>query len=203
MTDRKEISTILKYKLGYPFAIFSVDTTKIDTWVETLDLDTFVTDEFTHSLCRTSNGVEDNLKINYAPLLEIVGEYVHQYIDEMRPMCEIDVEMEHPWVNIYGHNGFQDCHDHQGPGDNDFSWSYVHESGKSSIIFKNRNATNSDMNLIHLLDEYKDQFEYVPSKKEKGTLYIFPSSILHAVTPNKSKLFDRITFTGNVKINRI
>ena len=80
MTDRKEISTILKYKLGYPFAIFSVDTTKIDTWVETLDLDTLVTDEFTHSLCRTSNGVEDNLKINYTPLLEIVGNRAPNFV---------------------------------------------------------------------------------------------------------------------------
>jgi len=201
--DRDETSPILKYKLGYPFAIFGVEADVIDTWVDTLDLDSLATDEFTYSLCRTSNGTEENYKVDYKPLLEIVGNYFGKYVEVMRPMCEIDVEMELPWVNIYGHNGFQDCHDHQGSACNDFSWCYVHESGKSSLIFKNRNATNSDMSLISILEEYTDQFEYVPTEKDKGTLYIFPSSVLHAVTPNKSKLFDRITFSGNIKINKV
>ena len=41
--------------------------------------------------------------------------------------------------------------------------------------------------------------DFVPELTGKGTLYIFPSAVLHAVSPNKSDS-PRITISGNVRV---
>ena len=183
---------------GTPITAIEIDPTPIDEWFKNVPILTLCTEEFTYSHCKTSRGTKENDEVDYTTILDIVNEEFGKFLDFLGPKCGIDSNFEVPWINIYGKNGFQDSHDHQGDKYSDFSYCYVHESGDSHIVFKNRFATNSDMCLKDLLHAYYAQ-DYVPTLKKKGTLYIFPSTAYHSVSPNKSD-DPRITISGNIKL---
>ena len=183
---------------GTPITAIQLDPRPIDDWFSDKDLDKICTEEFTFSNCKTSRGVEYD--VDYNPILDIIDKHFTQFLDKLGPKCGINIDWEQPWINTYGRNGFQDSHDHQGDRYSDFSYCYVHEAGESHIVFKNRFATNSDMCLKELLQEYDVQ-DYVPTLVKKGTLYIFPSTAYHSVSPNKSDE-TRITISGNIKIQK-
>jgi hypothetical protein len=188
-------------KFGYSIAEIPCNTEEMDAWVDTLDIDSMLSEEFTFSLCKTSAGVQPDKNIDFVPLLEMVSVHMQTYVNTFNPLVELSVDMSSPWVNVYEKGGFQDVHDHQGQGNFDFSWSYVHQPGDCHIVFKNRNVTNSDRTLSELLKEYETIFDYVPHKIDKGTLYIFPSSMFHSVSPNLGET-RRITFSGDIKLRR-
>jgi hypothetical protein len=184
---------------GSPVTAIELDPTPIDEWFKDKDLDKLCAEEFTFSNCKTSNNIDANLEIDYAPVLDLVYDEFQQFLDLLGPKCVITSNFEVPWINVYEEGGFQDSHDHQGDRYSDFSWCYVHETGNSHIVFKNRYATNSDACLKDLLAAYEAHQVYVPRIKDKGTLYIFPSTIFHAVSPNKCAE-PRITLSGNIKL---
>ena len=189
---------------GYPISqdVQSQSTIhQINDWIGSLDLHTLCFDDaFTFSHCRTSLTNPQNTTVDYTTILNIVQRQFNTYLQSLSPLVELNIELEHPWINSYGWKGFQDCHDHQGSNQSDFSWCYVHEPAKSHLVFKNRNATASDMSLQDLLGHYSEHFDYVPSRIVKGTLYIFPSSTLHAVSPNLSPDDQRVTISGNIRV---
>jgi len=204
MTDKNEIlqtsrSDILLW--GQPITAIQISASEIDDWFdEFIDTEVLCTEEFTFSNCKTSNGVYANYKIDYRVPMDKVYDEFSQFLDALGPKMLMSSQFEVPWVNVYEKNGFQDAHDHQGTRNSDFSWCYIHQAGDSHIVFKNRNATNSDNCLKEYFDTYEAHMDYVPDLKGKGTLYIFPSTVLHAVSPNKSDS-PRITISGNVKVS--
>jgi hypothetical protein len=203
MMDKKEIfqnSRSDDLLWGVPITAIELDPTPFDEWFEDKNLDELCEEEFTYSSCKTSQASELNLQVDYAPILDIIYDtFQTQFLSLLGPKCDITSMMEMPWINTYDEGGFQDSHDHQGTNCSDFSWCYVHETGNSHIVFKNRNATNSDACLKELLGAYENHRDYVPQIRDKGTLYIFPSTIFHAVSPNKCAT-PRITLSGNIKI---
>lgn len=203
MMDRNEISQTLRsdnLMWGQPITAIQLDSSKIDAWFdEFIDTETLCTEEFEFSNCKTSNGVDKNYTIDYRVPMDIVYDEFSLFINDLGPKMQMSSAFEVPWINVYEKNGFQDAHDHQGTRNSDFSWCYIHKAGDSHIVFKNRNATNSDNCLKEYFDVYEAHMDFVPELTGKGTLYIFPSAVLHAVSPNKGDN-PRITISGNVRV---
>ena len=184
---------------GIPITAIQLDARELDAWFDTIDLDELCQEEFSYSACKTSNGLDANYEIDYTPINDIVYDHFSTSLDNLGPKMVLTSELEVPWINVYEEHGFQDAHDHQGTRCSDFSWCYVHESGDSHIVFKNRNSTNSDACMSEILDAYEAHIDFVPELTVKGTLYLFPSTIYHAVSPNKSTS-PRITISGNIRV---
>ena len=66
---------------GSPVTAIELDPTPIDEWFKDKDLDKLCAEEFTFSNCKTSNNIDANLEIDYAPVLDLVYDEFQQFLD--------------------------------------------------------------------------------------------------------------------------
>jgi len=158
----------------------------------------------------TSYKLKDNLpnQLDWWVGVQHYKTYVNQFIEDyFRTSLDWRI-LEDPWYNIYGENQKADWHDHL-PAD----FSAVHfikydQSAHSEFTFTNPDIPSTKLHAAfksHLVDNlgdcdkqsyYKEQ--YRPEINE-GDFIIFPSQMMHLVSPNQSDNL-RITIAFNFNI---
>ena len=105
-------------------------------------------------------------------------------------------EIDLPWLNHYSFNGFQELHIHPG---SDLSLVFFINDGKNfgQFYFYDRMSIEMPEAVKQLVD-YESCF--YPEIKS-GQFIVFPSTMLHGVTPHKSKEI-RKTFALNLNLIR-
>ena len=108
----------------------------------------------------------------------------------------IKFKMYDPWLNLYKRGGFQEIHDHLY---HDLSCVFIVNEGKgfSEFYFKDRNYSLS-LQTDRMINY---STEYTP-KLKSGDFIVFPSHMLHGVTPHNSDSV-RKTLSFNLDIGEM
>ena len=106
------------------------------------------------------------------------------------------LKMYDPWLNLYKRGDFQEVHDHR---KNDLACVFIVNEGRgfSEFYFKDRNYSLS-LKTDRMIN-YRN--EYTPKLKTGGFI-VFPSHILHGVTPHNSDSV-RKTLSFNLDIGEM
>ena len=123
----------------------------------------------------------------FKPSLDIFANEFNSYID---------YTMYNPWLNLYKRGDFQEVHDHH---DHDFACVFIINEGKGfgEFYFKDRNYSLS-LQTDKMIN-YSN--EYTP-KLKSGDFIVFPSHMLHGVTPHNSDIV-RKTLSFNLDITEV
>jgi uncharacterized protein (TIGR02466 family) len=129
--------------------------------------------------------------------LGIVQPHIFNYIESTIVDDKFDYRIHWPWFNLYEKGEHQEVHIHNRGS---FSWCYFHrlpeDSSKFSFINKD-DVLNSYGNNGGLIEFFK--FKHYPNVKE-GDIVVFPSWLMHMVSPHKNDKEERITISGNVSL---
>jgi len=107
--------------------------------------------------------------------------------------------VENPWINLYHKGSFQEAHDHY---PSDLALVFFINTGKnfSNFYFYDKLRSSLTPNISDLLYN----IGYNPTKiidVEAGDAIIFPSNILHGVSPHNSDII-RKTLSTNIKLTK-
>ena len=172
----------------------------------------------TWSLCDTkSSFFHDELLDNYNPLNvnDLLNTEIISHCKCFLTLIENDMKMknklsfnigiEQLWHNIYKNNSFQEIHSHSGPNAT-FSFVYIAKlesnTNSSELFFINPRQDIFSMNRFskYFKDSKNYMDMYIPELKQ-GDIIIFPSHISHGVSLHKEDSHNRITISGNLKMN--
>jgi len=125
------------------------------------------------------------------------------YIDEISPLffptleiffkdfnnIPITTEFSQIWRNTYYKGGYQEVHDHCSPVDSDISGCFFledHNEDAGKFYFYNRDASQLNVTWRKLLmGESIDEILSRMVAPEAGDVLLFPSYVLHGVTPHQ------------------
>ena len=126
----------------------------------------------------------------FKPSLDIFANEFNSYID---------YTMYNPWLNLYKRGDFQEVHDHH---DHDFACVFIVNEGKGfgEFYFRDRNCIFPSAKVTEMMkDNYNET--YIPELKT-GDFIVFPSQMLHGVTPHNSDTV-RKTLSFNIDIKEV
>jgi hypothetical protein len=150
----------------------------------------------------SSTGVPKHFYIekNYEELVKFIIDLQNTYEETYPGASDVKVLTENvpyayqrPWINIHKQNEFVPCHQHDGV----FSYSIWMKIPYDST--KEKYSGNFDFLYTDVLG--RTRMEHIKlSKKDEGTIIIFPSKLHHVVWPfyNNEKI--RISVSGNVML---
>ena len=129
--------------------------------------------------------------------LECLRPQVDEFMDELQPLCDIEIIPQEAWVNKYHKGDHQEYHDHAVPQCN-LSMVYFHTLTPGEMSnFKFYNNSHSLYKSCGLVDVFNLPTGFaIEPKIRQGSLVIFPSFYPHYVTPNNSD-HERVTLSGN------
>ena len=138
---------------------------------------------------RALNKIGFDLALTAQEMDVIVVKYANTFSKEI---YETKVNFSNIWCNINYYKDYNLLHDHN---DEMISGVYYTQTPKDcgNIFFFN---PAWQINRYPKLNNYSAQSWWLPSKE--GTLYLFPSWLLHNVEPNLNKKKKRISFSFNL-----
>lgn len=153
------------------------------------------------SATQSTMGHEGNQELPWDKILEDIQPHLNDYLQIFGPTQQYGVQTR-PWLNRYERGGWQEQHNHTGPGSH-FSMSYIIDAQEqSNFVF-----ADSVGNWYDGLWECAGIFANWPHRnltpdQEDGSIFIFPNTLDHFVLPNQSDNY-RVTASANFYITAI
>jgi uncharacterized protein (TIGR02466 family) len=139
-------------------------------------------------------------KIRLEPNDEIVSllyPFIYNFIEKFQIDLDLNIILYDIWKNIYNEGYFQEIHDHIDGVCNLSCVIFLNnwEEGDATFYFQNRNLSEIDKFWKKIVNS---STHYI--KPKKGDIILFPSNMLHGVSPHRSKRI-RETISINFSIS--
>jgi len=176
-----------------------IDIFKTSVFKKELNINNDVLNNYANSIEKNSKGCVKSNRGGFQSedlsddcLTELKKEIVKYANDFSKAIYETKVNFSNIWCNINYYKDYNLLHDHN---DEMISGVYYTQTPKDcgNIFFFN---PAWQINRYPKLNNYSAQSWWLPSKE--GTLYLFPSWLLHNVEPNLNKKKKRISFSFNL-----
>ena len=142
----------------------------------------------------------DGKDMRWKTFQDCVSPCIKEFMDSMRPRCDLDIRMKGAWINRYRKGDHQEMHEHTWP-DVNIAMVYFYTTNYDNS-FKFHNDTFSNYASSGLFDcfDIPNMSKISPEVRE-GDVIMFPAHYYHMVAPNMADL-ERVTISANFHITR-